>query len=179
MNSTDSWAGILDDGEDIIWQGRPEGGISMRPFSIFEAVFGLFFAGFALFWMTQAAKAGGSFWMFGLLHFSVGVGIVFHAVLWSAFVRRNSWYTLTNRRAFIATSLPLMGRRLKSYPLTGDTPLELVDGQPASVFFAERTKRGKNGSYTVPVGFERIAEGREVYRMMREIQAEALKRKAP
>ncbi|AUQ75659.1 aspartate carbamoyltransferase catalytic subunit [Phaeobacter piscinae] len=177
MSSTDEWTGILDDGEEIIWQGRPDGAIALRPASLFQAAFGLFFSGFALFWMLGAFKSGGSSWMFGLLHFSVGLGIIFHAVFWSSYVRRNSWYTLTDRRALIGTRLPLLGRKLKSYPLTGSTPLELVDGQPASVFFAERTKRGENGSTTVAVGFERIAEGREVYRMMRDVQARASERK--
>jgi hypothetical protein len=110
--------------------------------------------------------------MFGLLHFSVGLGIVLHAVFWSAYVRRNSHYSLTDRRAFIASDLLLLGRRLKSYPITRDTPLELVDGTLSNLYFASKSRSGKNGStHTTPVGFERISDGREVYRMMRDIQS--------
>lgn len=169
----EGWDGILDDGERILWQGRPDGAITLRAQNLIVMVFGLVFAGFALFWMIMASQTGGLFWMFGLVHFSVGAGIVFGAVGWNAFRRRRSWYTLTDRRAFVATDLPLMGRRLKSYPITADTVLVFEDGPLATVNFASATRRGKSGTYQVPVGFERIAEGREVYRMMRDIQARA------
>lgn len=173
MTARDPWDGILDDGETILWQGRPDGAITLRPANIFTLLFGCVFAGFALFWMAGVFQAGGSFWAFGLIHFSVGVGIIVQALFWDAFRRRRSWYTLTSRRAFIATDLPLMGRRLKSYPITAETTLELIDKTPPSVHFATRTKRTKNGSREIPVGFERIADGREVYRQMRDIQTQA------
>lgn len=170
---SDPWAGILDEGERILWQGRPDGGIALRPRNIAMAAFGLFFAGFALFWMIMAAQAGGGFWMFGLIHFTVGAGIVASALFWDAFRRRRSWYTLTDRRAFIATDLPLMGKRLRSWPITADMGLDFVDGPLQTVNFATETRRGKNGPRTRTFGFERIADGREVYRMMRDIQTRA------
>ncbi|HEY1016869.1 MAG TPA: SHOCT domain-containing protein [Herpetosiphonaceae bacterium] len=38
------------------------------------AIFGsVFFIGFAVFWMLMASRAGGSFWMFGLLFVAVGI----------------------------------------------------------------------------------------------------------
>ena len=39
-----------------------------------------------------------------------------------------------------------------------------------SIHFAARMRRTKNGSYRVPIGFIRIAEGRDVYRLFRAIQ---------
>lgn len=173
MTASTTWEHILDDDERILWQGKPDGAIVLHPRNIFGLLFGLFFSGFALFWMIGAAQGGGLFWMFGLLHFAVGLGIVFGAVGWGAFKRRRSWYTLTDRRAFIATSLPLRGNGLKSYPIGAGTQLELVDGPLATVNFHTETKRGENGSYEVPVGFERIADGQKVFRLMRDIQIEA------
>jgi hypothetical protein len=168
--TTAGWEGILDKDEEIIWQGRPDGKIVWRAGNIMTLIFGLFFAGFALFWMLMAASAGGFFWMFGLLHFSVGIGIAFGAVFWSAYMRRHSWYTLTDRRAFIARDLPIKGRVLKSYPIGANTPLEMVGEDPATIHFASETKRGKNSTYQVKVGFERISDGREVYSKIRAIQ---------
>jgi hypothetical protein len=173
MSDLDQWADILDPNEKILWQGRPDGGFALKVSNIFTALFGLVFAGFALFWMTMASQAGGKFWMFGILHFSVGFGLVLHALFWSTFKRRNSWYTLTDRRAFIAVNIPLRGKSLKSYPITASSSLELIDGALTSVNFAEEIKRGKNKSYTVPIGFERLTDGREVYRLMRKIQTKA------
>jgi len=171
MSTPQGWGSILDAGEKIIWQGRPDGKITLRARNILMLIFGLFFAGFALFWMVMAYSAGGGFWMFGLIHFSVGIGIISSATFWGAFKRRRSWYTLTDRRAIIASDLPIIGKRLKSWPITSQSVLELEQGPPDTVNFAEKIKRGKNGSYTVSIGFERIENGQDVYRLMRDVQA--------
>ena len=171
MSAGDDWAGILDAGEDILWQGRPDGAVVLTPGKIFELVFGLFFAGFALFWMSLAMAAGGVLWLFGMIHFSVGIGIIWHATLGDAYIRRRTWYTLTDRRAFVATDLPVMGKRLKDYPIGADTPLELVDAEPGTIWFAETRVRSKNGSRRKQIGFERIAEARAVYALMRGARA--------
>jgi hypothetical protein len=165
-----SWDGILDVRERIIWQGRPDAAISLRLQNYMLAGFGFVFAGFALFWMIVAAGDGGFLWMFGLIHFAVGVGIIFGAIYKSSYVRKRTWYTLTNKRAFIATVLPIRGKRLKSYPVTPETQLDFHDETPASIYFSEDTRRKKNGTYTVNIGFERIGDGREVYKKLRKIQ---------
>lgn len=171
--SHDPWAGILDDGETILWQGRPDGAVSLSVANVMTSLFGLAFAGFALFWMIMASQAGGFFWMFGLLHFSVGLGLAAGPIFWDAYRRRHTWYTLTSQRAFIATDLPLKGKSLDSYPITDDTPLSLVDGPPTTIYFAAGLRRGSNGKKRhTKIGFERIAEGREVFRMMRQIQSD-------
>jgi len=90
MSIPTGWGDILDPGETILWQGRPDGAMVLKLSNIVMLVFGLFFAGFALFWMVLAASAGGVFWMFGLIHFSVGIGIAFGALFWSAYRRRHS-----------------------------------------------------------------------------------------
>ncbi|MCW8842142.1 MAG: aspartate carbamoyltransferase catalytic subunit [Rhodobacteraceae bacterium] len=170
--SHDSWAGLLDEGETILWQGRPDGSVTFTIANLMTSLFGLAFAGFALFWMIMASQAGGFFWMFGLIHFCVGCGLAAGPLFWDAFRRRHTWYTLTNQRAFIATNLPFKGKSLDSYPMTADTPLSLMDGPPATVYFAAGLRRGRNGKrHHTKIGFERIEEGREVFRMMRDIQS--------
>ncbi|MFQ5624190.1 MAG: aspartate carbamoyltransferase catalytic subunit, partial [Paracoccaceae bacterium] len=120
-----------------------------------------------------AARAGGVFWMFGLIHFLVGVGIAVVPPFWTTFRRRRTWYALTDRRAFVATDLPLRGRRLKSYPITSEAVLDFNNEEPATIYFAQQTRRGKNRTYQVNIGFERIADGPEVYQLMRGIQEAA------
>ncbi len=90
--------------------------------------------------------------------------------LLSAWARRHTWYTLTDRRAFIATDMPVRGRRLDSYPITAQTPVALIDENPATVRFAKRIGRGKRGSYEIPVGFEHIHDGRRVMALIHGIQ---------
>ncbi len=170
--SRSGWEGILDEGEDILWQGRPDAAIQLKIGNWATFLFGLAFAGFALFWMIMASQAGGGFWMFGLLHFMVGIGLSFGAIFWDAYKRRHSWYTLTDHRAFIATDMPIKGRTLKSYPINDDTVLEYQQGQLSTIHFSEETRRGNKGRrYTVKIGFEGIGEGEKVYRLMREIQS--------
>jgi len=137
-------------------------------------LFGLAFSGFALFWMVMASAAGGFFWMFGLIHFSVGIGIGVVPVFLDNFTRRHTWYTLTKRRAFIASDLPLVGRRLKSYPINASTHLTLEERPLPNLYFAEEFRRTKNGSRRIDIGFEAIAEAKEVLAKMRTIQEDAV-----
>ncbi|MDJ0826403.1 MAG: aspartate carbamoyltransferase catalytic subunit [Rhodobacter sp.] len=167
------WEGILDDGESILWQGRPGTRVVWRVAHTASLLFGLAFAGFALFWMIMASQAGGGFWMFGLIHFFVGLGVAFGPPYWSAWRRRHTWYTLTDRRAFIATDLPLQGRKLKSYPIDAKTPLDFQDGEKPSIYFAHTYRRTKNGSTRVPIGFERLVDGEAVYKLFRDVQRKA------
>jgi hypothetical protein len=165
------WEGILDEGETIVWQGRPDPAFHVGFGSLFIALIGLVFAGFAVFWMVMAAQAGGVFWMFGLIHFSIGAAMIVNAVYGDTIRRRGTWYTLTTRRAFIATNLPIKGKKLKSYPITGMTPLVYVAGPLATIRFAKEVRRGSKGNrYSVPIGFERIEDGETVYKAFRKVQ---------
>ena len=148
---------------------------------MFSGVFGLIFAGFALIWMGLAASAGGYFWMFGLLHFCVGLGIMLAGPLGGAFVRRRTWYTLTDRRAFVATHLPWRGRTLADYPITPETPITFHDGDLPSIHFATHSgpiisktfamqRRKMRRSYSSLIGFERIPDGRHVLSLIRQAQ---------
>ena len=88
--------GILDAGEGILWQGQPDGRFTFGLGDSLTGLFGFFFAAFALFWMVLAAQAGGFFWAFGLLHFSVGVALAVGGPIWRAYRLRRTWYTLTD-----------------------------------------------------------------------------------
>lgn len=165
---SDGWDGILDEGEVILWQGGPDGRIVFSSANMVSLVFGLFFSGFAMFWMMMARQAGGFFWMFGLLHFSVGLAIALGPIIGGAYLRRHTWYTLTNRRTFVATNTPIQGKTLKSYPINMDTVLEYDAGSPSTIWFTYAP--GRDGKGRRRVGFERIDDGATVYRLMRDVQ---------
>lgn len=166
------WEGILDTGEAILWQGAPDGRIRFQLRQIPAALFGLLFSGFALFWMVMAAQAGGFFWMFGLIHFVAGLAVMGGDPLGGAYRRRHTHYTLTSRRAFIASRLPWRGRQLQSYPITGTTPLtfeEETDGL-STIYFATADRLNRNGRAPKHIGFELIPEGRRILSLMRGLQ---------
>lgn len=170
---SENWKAILEEGEKITWQGRPEQGIHLGLGDIAMIAFALFFTGFSVFWMAMAMRAGGFFWMFGLLHFSAGLGLLINAIFGNAFIRRHSFYTLTDRRAFIGKELPVLGRSLNSWRIGPASPLELVhlpDGS-GTINFARSPSpwysrnRGDRG-----VSFERIKDATKVFSMMSHMQ---------
>ncbi|HHB81394.1 MAG TPA: aspartate carbamoyltransferase catalytic subunit [Aliiroseovarius sp.] len=167
------WHGILDNGERILWQGRPDTGFHASGGELRQAVFGLFFAGFAVFWMTKAALGPGGFWAFGLIHFSVGIWFAANGLFGSTWRRRHTFYSLSNQRAFIASDFQFTGRKLRSYTITPKTRLDyMANGDLETIHFAtERRKGSKGRSYEVKIGFERVEDGEKAYRLMREVQA--------
>ncbi len=172
MNTPSGWEGILDEDEEIRWQGQPDGAFHLDMRQPAGIVMGVFFMGFSLFWINIASMGGGYFWMFGLLFFGMGFYNAIGVHFWKTYVRRTTHYTLTDKRAFIATQ-PLGKRSLKSYPITKDTPLELEGSYPVTITFASETRRGNKSSYEVKIGFERIYNSQKVYALMRDIQKEA------
>lgn len=196
MSAPPGWDALLEPGERILWQGRPDPALFIGPANIAAALFGTFFAGFALVWMSLVGRGGSILWMFGLLHFTVGAGIILGGLFWPTWQRRRSWYSLSNKRAFIATDMPFMGRSLNSYPITPDSRLHLIDGPPGSVTFHTNTSKfrssntrtvqmhGKPGiqvgvpsggssrirTRSTRIGFGRIHEARRVYSLMQQIQ---------
>ena len=169
-NEKDPWAGLLDADEKILWQGAPEYRVRIEWDSPLHPFFFLFFTGFSIFWMVMASSAPGPFWMFGLLFFGVGFYNLVLVHFWKAYVRKNTHYTLTNKRAFLAMTLPFKGRSLESYPIRPETPLNLIEGTLSTIHFASKTSNVNNNTTETPIGFEDIANGREVYQKLRQIQ---------
>ena len=170
------WEGIIDPGERILWQGAPDTAVRFSLTQLPEVLFGMLFSGFALFWMYMASMAPGLFWMFGLPLFLVGFGVILRSNYLAAKRRRFTYYTLTSRRAIVATSYPFSKRKLHSYPITASTTLELEeeDGQIGTILFLRMQWRDSDGDRrSRNVGFERIPDARKVYALMRQIQQEA------
>lgn len=175
--AVESWAHYLDPDETLLWQGAPGTGVRFGGADIAVGLFGCVFLAFALFWTFMAATLGGgtgtpvdwAFPLFGLPFVAVGAFLVFGRPFWNAHVRRHTRYALTGRRAIVARSA--WGRSLKSYPIDEDTQIDYRPGREATIWFAQEERRGNKGRrYTVKHGFEFIADGDEVYRLMRQIQ---------
>jgi hypothetical protein len=179
MTAPDPWAGLIDPDETILWQGRPDPRPHWAALSPQRMILGVVFTAFSLFWIAQAAaitRGGGMggiaglFPLFGLPFLAVGLYQLGGHVLWDAFRRGRTWYTLTDRRAFVATDLPFRGKQLKSYPITRETVLTFDDAELASIGFAFEPVPMKRGTRMKMVGFERIPDGRSVYALIRGVQ---------
>ncbi|MGC1494791.1 MAG: aspartate carbamoyltransferase catalytic subunit [Sulfitobacter sp.] len=169
MSAPDPWDGLLDPDEVVVWQGKPSPGVKIEWASPFTPFFFTFFTGFSIFWMVMASYAPGPFWMFGLLFFGVGAYNLVGIHFWKAYLRRNQYYTLTNKRAFIGAQK--FGKRsLESHPITAETRLKFEDGDLSSIWFAEKSVRNKNGTTINDIGFEMLPHGRNVFTKFREVQ---------
>lgn len=175
------WEGILHPGERILWQGRPEADLDWWALLSPRTAFGLFFAGFAVFWMAQAWRMSGTapplfrlIPLFGLPFLIVGLNQAGGHLVLDALRRRGTWYTLTDRTAFVATRF--LGRQhLERHPLTIGMRPVLDDGDPGSIRFHGP---GSTGGWTHALGrstfaggkrgegaagFHRIREARQVF----------------
>ncbi len=173
MNKAGVWDDILDSDESIVWQGRPDDGLQNEYHSMLAPI------------VYLAMTAGGA-WMLLQTYDQVGLPRLF-AIAWfglclyalvgvhfvKAFQRRFTHYALTNKRAFVVTSA-LGWKRQKSFPITNTTKLELVErNQISDLYFATKTVQQGDGFGEKEVGFERLANGREVFALMSKVQAAA------
>lgn len=193
MTETSGWDGILEPGESVLWQGQPQADIIWRNMLSDRLPIGIMFTLFSMAWVGIAASivaglegaflAALLFPLAGLPFLAIGLYMLAGHLYWDARVRRGTWYTLTDRRAFIATDI-LGRRKLQSYPLADMDALELIDGSPGDVIFGPVTHsrrrpvpgphKGRNRLVTGSrshVGFRRIAEPRKVWQMIRDQRA--------
>ena len=171
MSAPPGWEGLLDEGEEILWQGRPAARFSLNGVHPMSVLMGVFFMGFSVFWMSTAAGFGGYFWMFGLLFFGIGFWNAVGVHLWRVLLRAGTHYTLTSRRAYVASNAAGQ-KTLKSYPIDANTPLQFDGGDPATIWFGARN-RTQRGLTALPAAFEQISDGRTVYALFRQVQEAA------
>lgn len=182
MTDQESWEAYFDPGERLIWQGAPVPGVHVGPGGIFLSLFGLpfllaglgvFFGGIYALFRGDAGfmdGAGGLFAMVFALPF-ICVGGLLTSWPWvrGPLEARRVRYALTDRRAYVAKRF--FKRSMESYPIVPEAPLELERGKTDSVYFHTYHTRDSDGDTTVNrVGFENIAEGEEVYGLLRRIQ---------
>lgn len=170
------WEGILYHGEEIVWQGTPRLGFVIRGEDIVQSAAGLFFAGFALFWISTASSMARSmdglsdgFPLFGLPFLAVGAWMFAGRYFWQAYLRRHTFYTLTTKRAFIGTDAPIGGKRLKDYPITQDSTFEMASYD--TVFFATETRKGNTRGGPKKIGFVLVDRPADVMRELNKIRA--------
>ena len=168
-SSLPGWQGILDPDEQILWQGQPDGRFRIEFDSLRESLPGLLMLAFALFWMYQAAQASVFFALFGLFFVVLGLRQLLSPVIWPAYLRSRSWYTLTDRRAFIATEV--LGRKtLRDWPVDPETLLDYDGALPGTIWFSEEGARRRPFGRRRRVGFELLPDARQVHALMRKVQ---------
>lgn len=168
--------------ETLLWEGAPVPGWHQRGKSLFLMAFGAPFLviGVALMiysfaQLPRAATLSDAGLALFLLAFSVpfsGIGafLVFGPFIDARTAARDVRYALTNRAAYIQRLRPFPSLRV--YPIHSHTALDLERGKRADTVWLhawlERDSDGDLG--TTKAGFENIAEGEKVYKLIRDLQ---------
>ncbi|HAV09063.1 MAG TPA: hypothetical protein DEF12_03720 [Rhodobacteraceae bacterium] len=156
------WHVHLNAGEDILWQGRPVPGVSLRPGAWARLGMAVFFLVNAQLW--QAAN--------GMVAVALGAGALW--LIWEtlgrALMTARRRYALTNRRALILVPRAFGGQHLKSYPLGPETVVTLDARSPGHVSFSFEGDSLKPNTTLRAIGFDRIHDARAVYDIIRNLQ---------
>jgi hypothetical protein len=182
---SDPWTPKLDPDERVLWTGAPARDLRFPLRRVPRSLAGLLTLGFALFWTALGANGlvsgawrteqGFTFWLLillpltGLPILAFGLYETVGHVFYDARTRARTRYALTNRRALIA----LDGKKpsLTSWPIQPDTVVNFEEGAEATIYFATESSKDSEGSWThTRVGFEFIADGDKVYRLIRQLQ---------
>lgn len=177
-------SGSLDAGEKALWSGSPPTGMLFRRSDWFYTPFSFLWLAFALFWLASAAgivsNSGKSvppfFLIFGSVFVCVGLYMAIGRFFWDAYVRSQTLYALTNKRAIILVRRPF--RQLRSVELTAATKIETEesgDGR-GSIFFGERVQMPSFApNWMAPSGidfmFEQVPAVRSVMSIIRGLQS--------
>ncbi|NIZ62650.1 hypothetical protein DL239_16890 [Sedimentitalea sp. CY04] len=146
MSAGDFRLGVLTSGENVLWQGQPVPSFIPSVFGFFILFIGGFFAVGTLLFMamlrselakqeiTGTPETVFSIWLFLSSLLAISLGIMASAVLWPRCKQKNTWYTLTTKQIFIATSIPFIGKYRQSFMIQDCKAPELQDGRLQSVF---------------------------------------------
>ena len=168
---TAAWAAPLDwpldPGERILWQGRPSAALYLTLRQAGKLASGVFGLTLFLYLAQRLNMQVAPWWDVWVIVLAVFFASIPADIFRAALIRRWSTYALTNRRALIATDLPLWGRVTKSIPIDPATPIDHHSGRHGSLLFPGPRRRFGSGP---KVGFERIEYSAEVLSQIRRIQ---------
>jgi hypothetical protein len=127
----------LDEGEQLVWSGRPRQGLMLQPTDAILIPFSLLWAGFAFYWEYEVVTTH-QFWVlqvwgipFVLLGFYLLIGRFFA----DAYMRGQTYYGLTDKRIIIARgsttqSIPLSDLKGVALAARADKSGTVVFGPP-------------------------------------------------
>lgn len=178
----ETWESYFQPGEALLWEGALKQGVHGIAKIIGLALIGLPFLIIGVgvcvtsIWMVLSGKSwadsglGLFFFAFSIPFTGVGAALVFGQLYAAREAHRQTRYALSSHAAYIARSCRT--RSIAVYPILKSTPSGLEKGRTAdTVWFHVHSERTSDGDRTTTrVGFDNIADGEAVFRMIRSIQ---------
>ncbi len=137
---------MLQPGEQLLWHGAPGRGLRLRSGDLGNSLVGLFIVGFAIFWCTGAAQAGGFFWLFGLLPLILGLNLSVLRYFSEARQRKDTYYGITDQKII----------------LMEPKAIETIFYQQIPCLELEPGKNGEGCIYLSPSHVPTVRKGRQV-----------------
>jgi hypothetical protein len=133
-------AGLLGNGEHLVWSGRPRGGILFHRVDALLIPFSMLWAGFAISWEAAVISSHAPPFMvlLGLPFVAVGLYMLGGRFFADARRRSRTYYALTNKRVLIVTRAR-EAMTIKEYQLGSLTDLSIrakPDGSGTLIFGA-------------------------------------------
>jgi len=170
----DLWYPYIKNNEKILWTGVPKSEIVVSGSQFIDLLVAVFFMMIGAFLMSGFIEEYGLWTVFFMPFFTIGLIAIPLIILGPFFRRKLSSLCLTNSRGLILVNYGWLGRWLHSYPINGNTSVTIKKGKTWNIYFGYREIRRLRGSTDkVPDGFEQIADGDYVYKLILKIQSEA------
>lgn len=175
----------LDPNEKVQWVGQPRPGRFMAA-GLFMSIFGLIFAGFALFWILTAMNfgqngfggVGSCFPLFGIPFLLVGIGLLFSPI-WLRKNALNTVYVITEKRAILFEKRWSMNIRSFGPEKLHDIERRQRGDGSGDLILARELRWSHGGQHhhsgyrTYEVGFFGIENAKEVEQMLRALRDRA------
>ncbi|KPU83325.1 hypothetical protein JI58_09175 [Marinosulfonomonas sp. PRT-SC04] len=169
-----SWEDIFEPDEVLLWQGRPDPSFAWQKRHILPVILGLGVACLGILWIFFTPLGNGYTVIMGLVLLLLAAFLAIAPPVMAAMVRKASWYSLSNKRGYIAMHRPNLGRKLAAYPIDPDFELKFDAKTPATIIFAMAVRKTGSVSDPVKISFDLIEDGQKVYDLMRKIQRDEI-----
>lgn len=157
------WEKVLEDGEELLWTGRPKPRLSWRNFQLLGPFVGA----------IGTVVAGGLLLSNNSLPVSQSVilAVIIALVVLTLVKGLNRWTELTRTRYALTNHRALFFRlekgetRIKAFPRSAETKPDVKPTSPQSVFFI-RQERGDTPTLAAHLGFEYIEQSASLCALM-------------
>ena len=152
----------------VLWKGRPEKGITIRPDELVTIPFGAFFTLFALFWISMAIQAG-PFALFGIPFVLVGIYLLGGRFIVNEYMKKRTAYVITDKAIIRKRGSRVdiwYGRDLSNMQVYSHK-----NGTTSFIFTTVHVHPGaRHGTTTRYFGIENVRDARDVSEAIKQIE---------